>query len=1416
MSGITSTLSIAKTAIAAQQYGLNVTGHNIANVNNPDYARQDAEHISNKPALYSGFLFGTGVNVSQIQQTVDQLLENRLTDEKSAQAMFEEAESYMKVLEGFFDENSDASMNSMLSEYWNSWHDLADNPLGSSERVQIYEKGNKLAQRFNSLMADLDQVSQDITYEIDATLISINALSSQVADLNREILGLEASRTANDLRDQRNSLVDRLGELINVDVITQGNGSIIVNAANGSTLVNGVDSYSLTMKDKEVMWQGSFGAQFEITDNISGGKVAGWLVIRDEVIPKYKSQMDELSREMIWAMNYQHSQGVGLEYYSESLIGDYAVDESGWLSSFDFGDKIDYSKDFTLWTEDVSTSETSYNKSVIDMSISNATLSNWQGIAPGGNQVRYKLTIVDGAVIGDKIVTQTNGDRLSEVWGASSGGATSALDNVMANQTLTVYGSPTGTHKIEIQDTGGDAKRSAASIAAQLNEVNGITAYASKNEAEFDISGIANAQDGDTIKFSLYIDGLVYSQSFLVDSNIGTLSIQFEDALAATVGAINDLNDNTDLYADGLKISSDKGATLGVQDFEVQDNAGILLDNFTNFNNTDTVILKVATDGIPTTSTTVSIALTNVADVTDQAEMSMVFYNSLRLALADKPVTVERDEYNDTVTIRTTDGSNITLREAGNDSGDDATISLTALSGSTTSGVGNTSLEFNALANDVETFNSSTTSGDTIIFGMPSTVTTSAAGTTAVINESTYTAGGGTTAAVITGTITALLDSGMSIVSDSTTSTGLFGTAGIATTGSSIMTLGGEDGFTDFNAGDTISFDVDGNTVSFIVSTAAGGTTETAIAQQLYNELNLDIVSSDYTFIKNGKSVSILKTTSLEEPIEITNFSDAGSNDAKLVIKTGTGAGTSDPENDMLESGNTYRNFSTSSLYADKGVIFWEKLDIDGNFTGNSGLISVEDKETVSIVEGGSQTLSFDISKGFLVAGNTLTINTDAAGVPDTLDFRVFRQAKSVNDIYRFKVVSGGKVGHEPATGDDPLIIEWSSAVSSGSFKIEGSTPPVTPDAPITVEVDGMVLDIYDGTLFKGDVFTITTDESGIPVTTSSAGHSTGELMSDWHWTLDSFTDQINRKAGGIKASAALGNKLKIEASENYHVIENIEYSGQNGFSRENTTISVLDWTGLDFKAFDMQFVRTSGNWGILNDATGGIARFIPAGGDDNGFKVDLSGDGIGDIEIKFLKKVTGDGYVSFDALKHDARDINFAFGDDASLSSGVMAAAGINIFFKGSGALDMEINEKLSDSRYVGAGKIDSVTGQITRGDNSNALSMADIQYQTTTMKLWNFVRGSEAHSSLMEASFDDYYNSMIGSIGVKSRSIKTSREFSDIMVSQMTEQRDAVSAVSLDEEMIKLIKYQHAFSAASKLLTTADEMLNTLISVR
>lgn len=1425
MAGISSTLSIAKTAIATQQYGLSVTGQNIANVNNPNYSVQNADQKSRKPAAYAGFLFGTGVDINQVEQSVDKLLEARLVGEQSTQASFEEQESYMRILEGFFDESSETSLTSVLTEFWNAWHDISDNPQGSAERVTIFENGSKLASRVQTTVLDMDTLLGDISSDISAAVQQVNSLTKKIAGLNQEILSSEINRTANDLRDQQTALIKELGQLIDITTIEQGNGGILINAANGFGLVNGVDSYNLGMSGKDVTWQSSSGANQIISDRISGGKIGGLMEMRDSVIPKYQAEVNELAREMIWAINYQHSQGTGLEYMNEPVTGDYQTDDSGWLTSFEFGDKIDNTKDFTMWVEDKTDASTQYRKIMVDMGASDAKITNWQGTAPGASQARYELTVVDDAMLGDLEVTESDGDGLAKIVpDTTTGGVAVALNTAIAEQTLTIYNGASGTSVIDVKDAGGEAKRSAASIAEALNKVDGVTAYASETSASVQLVDAANAtllpatQDGDEVQYSIYVDGILQKQSFVRDSSIGTLEEQFKNSLLAGVEAVNQINEDKDLNASGLTLTSSSGKTLGIQDFEVKDNAGIRFNGFSDFNTGDKVTFSIdSMNPLPLTTaagtTQVTVDLTNV-DTTDEAQLSLAFSTAMTTALDGKDFTVKHDPSTNSVMVRTTDGTGVRLYNGANDDGDNAVIDISVLGGTSTA-TAVTEFHFDnnpAGPTDTIRYDAIALSTDQVAF------VSNRIGE--LINETTN--GAGNKSAVIAGTVSATMEPGMFIRS----TVGGVGAGGLFSTlqskpGSSILTLGGEDGFSGFNStgGETISFTIDNSPLITINTTAATSTSDVDLAILYRNEID-NALGTDYQVIRTGSSVSIIKDAALEDPIKIENFADNSATKATINVRTGTGKGTNKPQNDVLDANpaKAFKNSTTSTLYDDTGVIRWERLDSNGFSTGASGFVSMEDEGQVTIMENNIATLTFDISKGSLVAGNTLTINTDTKGQPDPIDFNITGRANSINELYRFKVVSGGKVGHLPAEGDEPLVIEWSNSVKSGTFTIEGNDPPYTPLSPVEVTVDGMNFQFTDGTVFTDDVFTVTTGETGIPLSLDSTGNPTGETLTDWHWTLDSFTEQFNRQAPGMTASTTMDNRLSFAASDSYYAMDNIQYSGANGFAEDNVTLTVTDWSSVDFAATDLRFEKSgaSGVWGVSNDPTGGNLQLMPLGGDDDGFSVDFNGDGVADMRIDFNERVTGNGSVEFDFTQRSSTDIGFAFSDSEASDAGLAAAAGINTFFEGRDALTMSINTELSDTKRIGAAKINSTTGAISKGDNANALSMADVQFIEKTLKIWTYERGREAKSSTTDATLDNYFNTIISSLGIESRSIKNSKIFSDTMVNNITTQRDAVSAVSLDEEMVQLMRYQHAFSAASKLLTVSDEMLNTLISIR
>ncbi len=355
MSGITTLLNIAKGALAAQQYGLNVTGHNIANVNTPGYSRQNVPHTSAMPYQAGGFLIGNGVEVDQIQRSTDLMLENRLRQSNSDLAGFEEIANYIRILENAFNENTDDSMNQLLSDFWNSWQDLSNNPQGIPERVAVYNAGVRLTEKFDALNAELLNVETEMTQEVEVSITEINNLTVQIADLNKQIVVLETTRSANDLHDKRDVLVTQLAQHIGIRVFPQDNGAYTIVTGNGNTLISGVDAYRLELSGGRVYWEGSAG-MMDITDRIEGGKVGGWLDMRDEIVAKYKTDLDELAHGLAWSVNLQHSQGAGLEYFDAQLIGSYAVTnpaaDLSFTSTLDFGDKIDFTKNFKMWIKD--------------------------------------------------------------------------------------------------------------------------------------------------------------------------------------------------------------------------------------------------------------------------------------------------------------------------------------------------------------------------------------------------------------------------------------------------------------------------------------------------------------------------------------------------------------------------------------------------------------------------------------------------------------------------------------------------------------------------------------------------------------------------------------------------------------------------------------------------------------------------------------------------------------------------------------------------------------------------------------------------------------------------------------------------------------------------------------------------------
>lgn len=357
MSGMGAIFNIAGSALSVQKYGIEVTSNNISNVNTPGYTRQSPMLQPASTEKIGNLMLGRGVSFEGVAGINDPFIETRLRDQGSKTSFFASQQDYISQIEQIFNTGSGADVSSLMSEFWNSWHDLAASPSGTTERRVLAEKSGQLAQGFNRLTVQMNDLVQDIDNRVDAGLKEVNQITTELAELNQEIMALETGgKTAHALRDQRNMKLNELAGLMNISSFELDTGAVTVMTAKGIDLVRENKSFDLSMKDDRLLLAGTGDQQWNITSHVTGGRIGGWLDMRNNVIPGFLTDLDETAEALIWQVNEQHSQGVGLEKFT-SVTGDYAataVDEklSESVSGLVFHDRIDMSGSFTVWVYD--------------------------------------------------------------------------------------------------------------------------------------------------------------------------------------------------------------------------------------------------------------------------------------------------------------------------------------------------------------------------------------------------------------------------------------------------------------------------------------------------------------------------------------------------------------------------------------------------------------------------------------------------------------------------------------------------------------------------------------------------------------------------------------------------------------------------------------------------------------------------------------------------------------------------------------------------------------------------------------------------------------------------------------------------------------------------------------------------------
>ena len=505
------------------------------------------------------------------------------------------------------------------------------------------------------------------------------------------------------------------------------------------------------------------------------------------------------------------------------------------------------------------------------------------------------------------------------------------------------------------------------------------------------IAELDRIAESTTFNSTKLLDGSFTSKSFHVGADAGqTISVSVAGATTEILGT-NRVETNSTVgiaAAESANMTITNGATLGSASA-----AAVDLDTAGNgiVAQTITVTGPSGNSDIAESQTISVAARASAAEIADQLNaLDGVSANASKTVATLGGIITDGTEYVEGQTISfSLNGTSISSLI-----GADAATTRTNLA----TKIGEASLTDLTVTNNLDgTFTIESASGANIsienydVSGGDGNATATLAGADGD-TVATLSVGGAADSSAVSGTVTVSLESELSIkssVDGTATDGGLFNVAANTNTtvGSSIITLGGAGGFSDFDVNDVISFDVDGTAVSYTVDVA--DTTDDDYATGLKTALDTaGLDSSTYSVSRNGASVSILKLDG--SAIAITDFADddTGGDAATLAVSTGTGIGSLDPTNTLLDAGDSTKTSTTSILLGSEGV------SQGNNVTA----------QTLTIV--GDDTIAVDIAANSTAKNIAAAINEESGttGVTATAETTATLSNLSANGTVSFNL----------------------------------------------------------------------------------------------------------------------------------------------------------------------------------------------------------------------------------------------------------------------------------------------------------------------------------------------------------------------------------------------------------------------------
>ncbi|TCO76839.1 flagellar hook-associated protein 1 FlgK [Plasticicumulans lactativorans] len=317
-------VDILRTAISGlrtAQQGLSTAGHNIANVNTPNYSRQRIEQVAARPEFSGkGTFLGTGVDVQSVKRVYDNFLTQQVRVHSSTLSQLDVQDGLYHQVNGLLADSS-AGFAPMLQAFFDATQAATESPTSTPLRQVMLSQAQALASRVRDLDGQFAALRDNVNTSLKDTITEINGIAEAIGKVNRDIVVVSGGGAGvpNDLLDKRDDLLAQLAERVNVQAVEQADGTVNVFVGSGQPVAIGFNAYKLetarssyATEDLEIRFAGQAQGT-DLSSLLQGGKLGGLLAFRNETLNGLQSDLGLLARGISDTFNAQHREGMDLE-----------------------------------------------------------------------------------------------------------------------------------------------------------------------------------------------------------------------------------------------------------------------------------------------------------------------------------------------------------------------------------------------------------------------------------------------------------------------------------------------------------------------------------------------------------------------------------------------------------------------------------------------------------------------------------------------------------------------------------------------------------------------------------------------------------------------------------------------------------------------------------------------------------------------------------------------------------------------------------------------------------------------------------------------------------------------------------------------------------------------------------------------